>query len=124
MATPSPIFSITFARRAANSSGGKISVPLKTGWAAGSAASASTAASDMSRCLMPRMIALTDNAQVRRLARAVGAPAQLHDFEVVGRQRLERGIEHPVVPAPVHRPRDVHVGAVVGDDQPVALHCA
>src|ERR1043166_253343 len=33
IATPSPIFAMTRARRAANSSGGKMSDPVKTGWA-------------------------------------------------------------------------------------------
>ncbi len=38
--------------------------------------------------------------------------------------RAERGVQHAVVPAGVVGAADVHVRAVVGDDQPVALHRA
>ena len=44
IATPSPMRSITRARRAANSSGGKISAPVKTGCADSQATTASSAA--------------------------------------------------------------------------------
>src|SRR5262245_60646462 len=49
MATPSPICAITLARRAANSSGGKMLV--KTGWANGLAPNATSNASKSCECL-------------------------------------------------------------------------
>src|SRR6188472_2233067 len=69
---------------------------------------------------------LANDPQIRRRAwrRTVTAPAELDDLEVVGGESVERGVEHVVVPACVHRAADVHVGAVVGDDQPIALHRA
>ena len=50
--------------------------------------------------------------------------AERDDFEVVRRQRAERRIQDAVVPARVEGAADVHVRAVVGDDQAVALHRA
>src|SRR5258706_12777699 len=64
MATPSPTRSMTLARRAANSSGGKMSVPVNTGCADGIAASATTAIAltvdraDINQCSRGRVFAL------------------------------------------------------------------
>ena len=67
----------------------------------------------------------TDDPQIgRRRRRRRIAPPELNHLEVVGGQSAERRIEHIVVPAPVHRPADVHVGAVVRDDQAVPFHRA
>ena len=55
---------------------------------------------------------------------ACRAPSQFNHLEIAGRQRAERRVQHAVVPARVVRAADVHVRAVVGDDQPVALHRA
>jgi hypothetical protein len=52
MATPSPIAAITFARRAANSSGGKISAPVNTGCAEGSAVRIAAVATARSACFI------------------------------------------------------------------------
>src|SRR5688572_20800927 len=52
------------------------------------------------------------------------SPPELYDLEVAGRQARKCGIELAVVPARIHRTGDVHVAAVVGDDQPVRLHAA
>src|SRR5947207_14602355 len=51
---PSPIRSMTRARRAANSSAGKMSVPLNTGCAAGAAHQAATAPTSMWILIAPR----------------------------------------------------------------------
>ena len=51
-------------------------------------------------------------------------PAQLHDLELVGAQAVEgrHEVVHRRFPARIGRSGDVHVAAVVGDDQPVGLH--
>ena len=54
---------------------------------------------------------------------SAASPRVTH-LEVGGRQRAERRVQDAVVPARVERAADVHVRAVVGDDQPVPLHRA
>src|SRR5262245_31545797 len=85
MATPSPICAITLARRAANSSGGKMSV--KTGWANRLAPSVTSNASKSRECLGIYLLRVKKFHMCKRLTpqRRVAAPEFRRGFQPTGR---------------------------------------
>src|SRR6266508_3026686 len=121
MATPSPICAITLARRAANSSGGKMSV--KTGWANGLAPSVTSNASKSCECLcitpiedqkIPgnRSAICPDCATVSRLSTSI--QVAIGDFAKACRRN-----ESPVRRLPIQADAELHrAGSAAPSDLP------
>src|SRR5262245_60474836 len=58
------------------------------------------------------------------ISRTRSPPAEPYHLEVASREAVERRIEDAIVPARVHRTRDIQIAPVVGNDEAIGLHRA